>query len=153
YRTEGSCAFEVHVVDNASADGSAEMVHTEFPQVRLIANDENLGFARANNRSWAQCQGRYWMLLNSDAELRPGALDALVSFMDSHPCAGLATARLINRDGTPQNCAQPSPSIFKTLLEAFRLHKLLPASARGRILLGPYWSYDRATPVGWTWGT
>src|SRR5215472_12646222 len=72
YRTEGSCAFEVHVVDNASADGSAEMVHTEFPQVRLITNDENLGFARANNRSWAQCQGRYWMLLNSDAELRPG---------------------------------------------------------------------------------
>jgi GT2 family glycosyltransferase len=153
YRSEGRCAFEVHVVDNASADRSVEMVQAEFPQVQVLVNDENLGFARANNQSWAQCQGRYWMLLNSDAELRPGAFDALVSFMESHPCAGLATARLLSRDGTPQNCAQPKPSIFKTLLEASRLHKLLPASARGRMLLGPYWDYDKAIEVGWTWAT
>lgn len=153
YCSVDRCGVEVHVVDNASADGSADMVRAEFPQVRLIANDENLGFARANNQSWAQAQGRYWMLLNSDAELRAGALDALVHFMEAHPAAGLATARLVNPDGAPQNCAQPNPSIVKTLLEAFRLHKLVPASARGRILLGPYWNYQQATQVGWTWGT
>jgi GT2 family glycosyltransferase len=93
------------------------------------------------------------MLLNSDAELRMGAIDALVSFMDGLPRAGLATARLVSPDGTPQNCAQRSPSIFRTLLEASRLHKLIPTPARGRILLGPYWTYDEAIQVGWTWGT
>jgi len=153
YNSEVQARFEVHVVDNASRDGSVELVEREFPAVRVIRNPRNVGFARANNQSWLMVRGRYWMLLNSDAQVRAGALDSLVRFMDGHPRAGLATARLLNLDGTPQNCAQPNPSIFKTLLEAARIHKLLPSSARGRILLGPYWDYDRAIEVGWTWGT
>lgn len=147
------CSIEVHVVDNASTDGSAEMVRQEFPQALLIANQDNLGFAKANNQSWRQAKGRYWLLLNSDAELRPGALDALIEFMDRHPRAGLATARLVNSDGSPQHCAQPNPSIWRTLIESLRLHKLLPARLRGRIWLGPYWTYDETIRVGWTWGT
>jgi len=145
--------FDVHVVDNASSDGSAEMVRSEFPDVRLISNEANVGFARANNQSWREARGRYWLLLNSDAEVGSGAIDALIAFMDAHPRAGLTTARLVNPDGTPQNCAQAMPSIFRTLFEASRLHKLLPAKVRGRMLLGPYWSYDEPAPVGWTWGT
>jgi GT2 family glycosyltransferase len=129
------------------------MVRAEFPRARLIAEDRNLGFARASNLSWPEAKGRYWMLLNSDAEVRPGALDSLVDFMDAHPGAGLATARLVNPDGTPQYCAQRSPSIFLTLLELSRFHKLLPAGARGRMFLSSYWSYDRAIQLGWTWGT
>jgi GT2 family glycosyltransferase len=147
------CAFEVHVVDNASADGSAGMVQAEFSQVRLITNDDNLGFARGNNQSWARAEGRYWMLLNSDAEVRPGAIDALVDFMDCHPGAGLTTARLVNPDGSPQYCAQPEPSILRTLLEASRLHKLLTPAVRGRFFLSSYYSYDRAVQLGWAWGT
>src|SRR5713101_8688261 len=89
-----SCSgAEIHVVDNASSDGSIEMVLEEFPDVRVSANSQNLGFARANNQSWREARGRYWMLLNPDTEVRPGAIDALVSFMDSHPQVGLATAR------------------------------------------------------------
>jgi GT2 family glycosyltransferase len=129
------------------------MVRSEFPEIRVISNDENVGFARANNQSWREARGRYWLLLNSDTEVRPGAIDALVAFMDSHARAGLATARLVNGDGTPQNCAQRLPSIFRTLFEASRLHKLLPRAVRGRMLLGPYWSYDDPAPIGWTWGT
>ncbi|MGE0132755.1 MAG: glycosyltransferase family 2 protein [Blastocatellales bacterium] len=144
---------EIHVVDNASSDGSREMVERDFPQVRLIPNAENLGFARANNQSWQSARGRYWLLLNSDAEMRPGALDALIEFMDKHPQAGLASARLISVDGSPQHCAQSNPCVWRTLIESSRLHKLLPSKLRGRLWLGPYWSYDQTIPVGWTWGT
>lgn len=144
---------EVHVVDNASHDGSFEMVRAEFPDALLILNSQNLGFAAANNQSWQQSSGRYWMLLNSDTEVKPGALDALIAFMDAHQRAGLATARLLNIDGTPQHCAQPNPSILRILFEASRLHKLLPDALRGQTMLGPYCSYKAPIQVGWTWGT
>lgn len=146
-------SYEIHVVDNASADGSAEMVRTEFPSLKLIVNQENIGFAAANNQSWKQAQGRYWLLLNSDAEVKPRALDTLVAFMDAHPQAGLATAKLLNPDSSPQYCAQPVPSIWRLLLETARVHKLFPASWRGRVLLSTYWNYQATIPVGWTWGT
>jgi len=146
-------SYEIHVVDNASTDGSAEMVRTEFPSLKLIVNQENIGFAAANNQSWKQAQGRYWFLLNSDAEVKPRALDTLVAFMDAHPQAGLATAKLLNPDSSPQYCAQPVPSIWRLLLETARVHKLFPASWRGRVLLSTYWNYQATIPVGWTWGT
>lgn len=146
-------SIEVHVIDNASCDGSQDMVRNDFPDVRLLVNDTNMGFARANNQSWRLARGRYWLLLNSDTEVREGALDALVDFMDAHPQAGLASARLLSPDGSPQHCAQPAPGIARTLLEMSRLHKLLPRSVRGRMLLGPYWNYGKAVRVGWTWGT
>lgn len=145
--------YEIHVVDNASTDGSAEMVRTEFPDVRVTVNEKNVGFAAANNQSWLTAKGRYWLLLNSDAEVKGDALDALMKFMDVHPTAGLASARLINSDGTPQHCAQAKPGIGRTLFEASRFHKLLPTRWRGRLLLGPYWTYDETIKVGWTWGT
>jgi N-acetylglucosaminyl-diphospho-decaprenol L-rhamnosyltransferase len=148
-----ACSVEVHVVDNHSSDGSPELVRAAFPHARVIANRENVGFARANNQSWHLARGRYWLLLNSDAEVRPGVLDALVQFMDAHPRAGLASARLVNLDGSPQHCAQAVPGLARLLLEASRLHKLLPQSVRGRILLGPYWNYAQPVRVGWTWGT
>ncbi len=145
--------LEIHVVDNASKDGSAEIVCAEFPSVKLIVNQENLGFAAANNQSWKQARGRYWLLLNSDAEVKPRALDTLVAFMDTHLQAGLATAKLLNPDSSPQYCAQPVPSIWRLVLETSRAHKLLPASWRGRVLLSTYWNYQATIPVGWTWGT
>jgi GT2 family glycosyltransferase len=149
----GGQRAEVHVIDNASEDGTAEMVRERFPEVKLTRNRENVGFARANNQSWREVRGRYWLLLNSDTVVRPGALDRLVSFLDERPRAGLVTARLVNPDGTPQHCAQPLPGVGRTLFEASRLHKCLPAPWRGRLLLGPYWTYDRPARIGWTWGT
>lgn len=144
---------EIHVVDNASTDGSPEMVRAEFPQARLTVNTTNVGFARANNQSWHESCGRYWLLLNSDTVVHHGALDALIEFMDSHTRAGLATARVVNPDGTPQFCAQREPGVGLTLLEATRLHKLLPRRIRGRLLLSTYWSYDEPMRLGWAWGT
>jgi GT2 family glycosyltransferase len=146
-------SIEIIVVDNASHDGSPEMVKNEFPQVKLIANTENYGFAKANNQSWEFVKGKYWLLLNSDAVVRKGALDILVAFMDKHPQAGLATARVVSTDGSPQHCAQRVPSIWKSLFEFSRIHKLLPKSMTGKFLLGNYWSYDKPIEVGWAWGT
>lgn len=145
--------YEVHVVDNASSDGSAEMVKAEFPFVRLFANEDNLGFAKANNQSWREAKGRYWLLLNSDTEIQDKTLDSLIEFMDSHTKAGLATARLNYADGTPQHCAQPIPSILRILLEATRLHRILPKDFRGRFLLGTYFDYETYATIGWAWGT
>ncbi len=95
-------AAETIVVDNASADGSADLVAREFPQVRLIRNSENLGFGRANNQGLRASAGRYALLLNSDTVVKPGALSALVQYMDSNPAVGACSPRLVRPDGTPQ---------------------------------------------------
>jgi N-acetylglucosaminyl-diphospho-decaprenol L-rhamnosyltransferase len=103
----GPYGAQVFVVDNASSDGSAQMVRDRFPWVRLIANSENVGFARGNNQAIHQACGRYVLLLNSDTEVRPGALEALVEFMEANPRASAAGARLLNADGSLQPSAHP----------------------------------------------
>ena len=100
-------SYEVIVVDNASSDASPQMVQEQFPAVRLVDNEENVGFAAANNQAIHQARGRYLVLLNSDTEVRPGALTALVQFMDAHPRAGAAGARLLNPDGSLQPSCHP----------------------------------------------
>ncbi len=87
--TAGSALHvETIVVDNASAESPVEALRREFPQVCVIANDQNLGFARACNQGLAQAQGRYLLLLNPDTEVRPGALAQLIACLDSCPRAG-----------------------------------------------------------------
>ncbi len=99
--------MELVVVDNASTDGSAQMVRGRFPQVELVENQTNLGFARGNNQAIERCQGRYVLLLNSDTRVVGNSLDTLVTFMDEHPRAGAAGAKLLNADGSLQPSCQP----------------------------------------------
>ena len=94
--------FEILVVDNASSDGSAEMVTKEFPRVRLIKNRENLGFARANNQAIRQSSGRFILLLNSDTVVLQGALDKMVAFMKAHRAVDASGPMLLNPDGSLQ---------------------------------------------------
>jgi GT2 family glycosyltransferase len=95
-------SYEVIVSDNASTDGSREMIRNKFPKVALIANPENLGFIKASNLGLKINQGRYAMLLNDDTIVKDGALDRMVAFMDKHPEAGACGAKLLNIDGTIQ---------------------------------------------------
>jgi N-acetylglucosaminyl-diphospho-decaprenol L-rhamnosyltransferase len=118
--------FEVWVVDNASDDGSAAMVRERFPWVQLIENRENVGFAAANNQAIRDSRGRYIALLNSDTELRPGALDALLDFMQVHPRAGAAGPRLLNPDGSLQPSCQPMPTPERELWRLLFLDRLWP---------------------------
>jgi N-acetylglucosaminyl-diphospho-decaprenol L-rhamnosyltransferase len=106
------------VVDNASDDGSPALVHERFPQVQLIENTENVGFARANNQAIRLSAGHYILLLNSDTIVKRGAIDALVDFMNAHPQAGACGARLLNQDGSLQFSCSPAPTLggeFKRL--------------------------------------
>lgn len=127
-------AFETFVVDNASTDGSAAMVRERFPWVRLIENRENVGFARANNqaiRESGACpapgrRSRYLLLLNPDTEVRSGALEALVRFMDEHPEAGAAGARLLNPDGSLQPSCSPFPTLGREFWRLFHLDAFRP---------------------------
>jgi GT2 family glycosyltransferase len=95
---------EVRVVDNASEDGSAALVRSAFPQVLLEANGENIGFARANNQALRQADARYFLLLNSDTLVPPGALAGLIGVMDRRPEAAVCSPLLTNEDGSPQFC-------------------------------------------------
>ena len=117
--------MEVFVVDNASTDNSAAMVRERFPRVRLIENQENVGFARANNQAIRESTGRYVLLLNPDTRVHPGALQTLLRFMDDHPQAGAAGARLLNLDGTLQLSCQPRPTLFREAWMLWRLDDLL----------------------------
>jgi N-acetylglucosaminyl-diphospho-decaprenol L-rhamnosyltransferase len=117
---------EILVVDNSSADGSAEMVREQFPQAQLIENSENVGFARANNQAIRPSCGRYVLLLNPDTEVRPGALQRLVRFMAEHPAAGAAGTRLLNPDGTLQSSCHPAPTLARELWRLLHLDALRP---------------------------
>ena len=97
---------EVIVVDNCSKDGSPSFVREHFPWVRLMANDQNLGFSRANNQALKDCSGTYVYFLNPDTELRSGAFKNMVDFMESHPNIGLAGTQLVNPDGSPQSSVE-----------------------------------------------
>jgi N-acetylglucosaminyl-diphospho-decaprenol L-rhamnosyltransferase len=91
---------EVFVVDNASMDGSADLIRKNFPSLSLIANTKNRGFAAANNQVLPHCRGRYILFLNPDTEVVSGAFRQAITYMDAMPHIGLAGTKLINPDGT-----------------------------------------------------
>jgi len=117
---------QTFVVDNASTDGSPDMVLERFPWVHLIENIENVGFARANNQALRLSQGRYVLLLNSDTEVQAGALETLVTFMDEHPEAGAAGPYLLNSDGTLQPSCHPLLTPEREFWRLLFLERMLP---------------------------
>lgn len=146
-------AVETIVVDNASSDGSVEMLRSEFPQVNVIANPKNVGFTRANNQALAAAQGRYLFLLNPDTELRPGALRTLIEFMEAHPQAGMTGPRLFYGDGSPQSSRRRFPTLATAFFESTKLQQWFP---RNRILTCYYMldtRDDETQPVDWINGS
>ncbi len=105
--------FEILVVDNASSDGSCEMVEREFPQVRLFRNPSNDGFAAGNNIAIREARGEYLLLLNSDAYIFPDTLKESVDFMDANPRTGIMGVQLVCEDGSPQPSAREFPTPWK----------------------------------------
>lgn len=123
--------LEVFVVDNASTDGSAAMVAGEFPWVQLIESDENRGYAHANNIALHRCSGEYWLLLNPDTELPPGALREMVDLMDAHIDVGVAGPKLVRQDGALDlACRRSFPSPEVSLYRMLGLSQLFPRSRR-----------------------
>lgn len=130
YRETRQISFEIFVIDNASADGSAEMVAAEFPHVRLIQNKENLGYGRANNQGLRLCQGKFILMLNPDTRIVANAIGKLIDFMEAHPEVGMTGPKTLNPDGKIQVCWALFPrlsTIFTNNIpwkEAFSVFKL-----------------------------
>lgn len=123
--TEG-ILFEVIVVDNASSDGSVAMVEREFPQVRLVANSDNRGFAAANNQGMARAKGRYILLLNSDTMVLDDVIAATLRYAEAHEEAAVVGCRVLNADRSLQPTCFMYPSLLNMLLSSSYLYKLFP---------------------------
>jgi len=149
---EAGISLEVIVVDNASRDGSADMVRETFPQARLIRHHENVGFARGYNLAAAQAQGRHLLMLNPDTEVRPGALARLVAFLDSHPGAAAAGPRLLNSDGSLQPSCRRFPRPMAALFRNTALGRLFPHNRYARDYLMADWDHRQPRPVDWVSG-
>lgn len=147
-----SLALEVIIVDNASADGSVEMLKRDFPQVRVIANASNAGFAKACNQGMRAATGCLLLLLNSDTYVRDDVIARTAAYILSRPEIAMAGCRLCYPDGTVQHSAYRSLSIWRSLFEDLWLYKLVPRAKRDEILLGGYWKSDRETEVDWLAG-
>jgi len=138
--------WEVLVVDNASTDGSPQMVERCFPQVHLLVNRENLGFSRGNNLALERARGGYLLLLNSDTRVEPGALGRLVEFMEERQEAGAVGPMLLNADSSVQLSCGTAPGLWAEFLHKLLLHKLFPFFKLGR------WNHGSIRQVGWVSG-
>jgi len=127
-REKGNFRLEIFVVDNNSHDGSVAMVEAEFPYVRVLRSDVNLGFGAANNVALALATGRYIVLLNSDAFLCPNSLRLSVEHMDANLLVGLAGGRLVGRDQSWQPSARMFPSLLSDFLVMTGLAGKFPKS-------------------------
>jgi len=140
-------SYETIVVDNNSTDGSQAMVQTRFPQVKLIANGDNVGFATANNQGIQISEGRYVLLLNSDAFVKENTIDRMVAFMDAHPEAGMAGCKLLYEDGRLQPSCATFPTLATEFYIAIGLDKLFPKSKIFGKYLMTDWDYSTTREV------
>lgn len=140
-------SLEVLVVDNASSDGTSEMVESRFPWVKLIKSPVNLGFSRGNNLGIRQCQSRYIALVNPDVVVLPDCLDALADFLDENPKVGNVGPRVFNPDMTQQSTCRQFPTLWNNFCSATGLATRFKNS---KFLAGEhmfYFPHDRTLPV------
>lgn len=135
------------MVDNGSSDGSCYAVENQFPQVKLIKNEENIGFARANNIGIRASTGRYICLINSDVIVLEGCIEKLIELMDANPSAGISGPKILNQDCSLQVSCRSFPSIWNNLCQALGLNYLFPKSSFFSEPFMKYWAHDKARKV------
>jgi GT2 family glycosyltransferase len=147
--------MEILVVDNASTDGSPQMVAENFPHVRLARNEANFGFAKGNNIGIRLSTGDYVCLVNSDVKVLTDCFTKLVDFMDEHPEVGMAGPKMIGADGKVGRSCRGFPNLWNMFCHAIGLDSMFP---KARLFGGyalSYWSQDTSRPVdilgGWFW--
>jgi len=127
YRSDTSFAFEVILVDNHSSDGSVDTIRKQFPELTLIANDDNVGFAKANNQGIRLARGRYVLLLNSDTVIKPNTLETMLRFMDANPGVGSSGCKIVLPDGSlDKACKRGFPTPLASFYYAFGFSRLFP---------------------------
>ena len=147
YDTAKGINFEIIVLDNKSSDDSIAMIKQYFPNIILIANNENSGYASAVNQAVNKAQGEFILVLNSDTEILPDCLSKTLEFMKKNKNAGIVGCRILNPDRTVQRSCRSFPGILNFISENFFLHDIFP---RSRIFGRPfmsYFNYDRIAEV------
>jgi len=139
--------YEIIVVDNASTDGSVEVVRESFPGVRLLPNEQNLGYAKANNQAIGASEGKYILLLNPDVRVKAGAVDALMKFAEAHSNMAAVGCRLVGSDGRVQKSCRSFPEPLGVFLEYVGLPRLIPRSKRIGTYRMTYFDYTTDAEV------
>jgi len=138
YENVKDIKFEIIVVDNSSTDDSPEMVKKEFPQVTLIENKENVGFAKANNQAFNRSKGRFFLLLNSDTKVLSHSIEGMVEFMDLHPDVGAVGCEQIRPDGSIQPTINIALNMWTNLwlifLRLFQVKRLVSSSKQATFM-------------------
>jgi GT2 family glycosyltransferase len=146
---------EIIVVDNASSDGTTDVVESEFPAVNLIRNRENLGFAGGNNIGIKESTGKYVSLINSDVVASQECLDELLRYMEEHPKIGVLGPKMIMPDGSVGASCMHFPTVGNWFWRALALDVVFKHSTRFGAYLMTYFRYDRTADVevltGWFW--
>jgi len=143
---------EIIVVDNASRDGSPQLVKEKFPEVKLIQNSKNLGFTKACNQIIEEMEGDYLLLLNTDLQIQRGGIDKLVDFMEKNKDAALCGPKLVYPDGTLQASVRSFHNLTTVLWELTGLYKLFPKSeVFGRYFL-TFWDHAETREVDFVSG-
>jgi GT2 family glycosyltransferase len=143
---------ELLVVDNASPDASVDVARRACPEAEFLHSRVNRYYAGGCNLAWPHVRGRYWLLLNPDVVVPPGGLRQLVAWMDRCPELGAASPDLTDRLGRRQCPARRFPSLSRTLVELFRLHRLMTPAQRGDFFLGSYWHGGEHLDADWVIG-
>lgn len=117
---------EIVVVDNASTDGSVEMLKAEFPSVALVALEKNIGFGAASNRGIQRCTTEHIYLINADTRVKPGSVQALNRYLEAHPGAGMVGPRMLHADGSLQTSCFYFPTPLHVFLYISSSYKLIP---------------------------
>jgi len=149
---ESNINFEVLVVDNASYDGSCQMVKNEFSQVKLIENKKNLGFSRANNEAVKSSRGEYILFLNTDTVILENAIEEMLKFMKTYSEAGALGPKLLNPDGTLQFSCRKFYTLRAILARRTFLGKIFPSSKSLREHLMSDWDHNDVREVDWVMG-
>jgi GT2 family glycosyltransferase len=139
--------FEVICIDDASSDGSPEMVESAFPDVILVRNKIALRYAKNNNLGLKISQARYACLLNSDTKLVGNVFKALVEFMDTHPEAAACGPRLLNPDGSTQSCVRSFAGLGTMVLQGLNWHRFFPNGRVSREYYACAFDYSREQQV------
>jgi len=148
----GERTVEVLVVDNASSDGSADMVREEFPMVTLLPQQRNLGFTAGNNVALRRCRGRYYLLLNPDTVVCAGALCTMLDYLEGQPDVGIVGPRLLYGDGQPQSSRRRFPSLTQALFESTLLEQWFPHNRWARAYRMEDVPDDSVQNVDWVTG-
>lgn len=143
---------EIIVVDNASTDGALEMVEQQYPSVKVLRNDRNLGFAKANNIGIEESTGRYVCLINSDVIVLEDCIDRMCTYMDDHPTIGVLGPKVVNPDGTLQATCRKFPTLWSSFCRSLALDSLFPKSRFFGRQFMTFWSHDKVRTVDYLSG-